>query len=73
MPARTGLIVQRIRSYKQCRGSDDEDIEVLAQALISLSFDFGFIRPAILRQSRQRTKNLAKRAANLLSRSVPES
>ena len=70
MPARTGLIVQRIRSCKQCRCSDDEDVEVLAHALISLSFDFGFIRPAILRQNRQRAKNLGKRAANLLSRSV---
>jgi hypothetical protein len=70
MPARTGLIVQRIRSCKQCRCSDDEDVEVLAHALISLSFDFGFIRPAILRQNRQQAKNLAKRAASLLSRSV---
>jgi AcrR family transcriptional regulator len=70
MPARAGLIVRRIRSYKQCRCSDDEDVEVLAHALISLSFAFGFIRPAILRQNRQQTKNLAKRAANLLSRGV---
>ena len=70
MPARTGLIAQRIRSYKQYRCSDDEDIEVLAHALTSLSFDFGFIRPVILRQNRQETKHLAKRAANLLSRSV---
>ena len=31
MPARTGLIVQRIRCYKKPRGSHDEDIEVLAQ------------------------------------------
>jgi len=47
-----------------------EDIEVLAHALISLSFDFGFIRPAVLRQNREQTKTLAKRAASLLSRSV---
>jgi len=70
MPARIGLIAQRIRSYKQYRCSDDEDIEVLAHALTSLSFDFGSIRPVILRQNRQETKHLAKRAANLLSRSV---
>jgi hypothetical protein len=43
---------------------------LLARALISLSFDFGFMRPTILRQSRQHTKELARRAANLLSRSV---
>jgi AcrR family transcriptional regulator len=70
MPARTGLIVERIRSYKKPRGSHDEDIEVLAQMLTSLSFDFGFIRPAILRQNRHQTKNLAKKAATLLTRSV---
>jgi hypothetical protein len=62
IPARTGLMVQRIRSYKQCCCSNDEDVEVLARALISLSFDFGFIRPAILRQNRQQAKNLSKRA-----------
>ena len=70
LPARTGLIAQRIRSYRQRCPADDEDIEVLAHALISLSFNFGFIRPAILRQNREQTKNLARKAANLLCRSV---
>jgi AcrR family transcriptional regulator len=70
MPARTGLIAQRIRCYQQGCFSKDEDIQVLARALISLSFDFGFIRPAILRQNREQTKTIARRAADLLSRSI---
>lgn len=69
LPARAGLIAQRLRCYKQCRFAA-EDIEVLAHALISLSFNFGFIGPAILGQNREQTKNLARRAAHLLSRSV---
>jgi AcrR family transcriptional regulator len=70
MPARTGLIAQRIQRYKKCRFANDEDIEVLAHALISLSFDFGFIRPAILGQDREQTKTLARKAASLLSGSI---
>ncbi len=69
MPARTALVAQRIRLYTPSRCSN-EDIEMLAHALISLGFDFGFIRPAILRQSRQQTKHLARRAASLVSRSL---
>ncbi len=68
MPARTALVAQRIRSYTPSHCSN-EDIEMLAHALISLGFEFGFIRPAILRQNRQQTRHLARRAANLLSRS----
>jgi AcrR family transcriptional regulator len=72
MPARTGLIAQRIRRYRQggFSNNDDDDIEVLARALISLSFDFGFIKPTILGLNREQAKHLARRAANLLSRSV---
>jgi AcrR family transcriptional regulator len=69
MPARTALVVQRIRSYTPSHCSN-EDIEMLAHALISLGFEFGFIRPAILRQNRQQTRHLARRAAKLLSRSL---
>ena len=69
MPARIALVAQRIRLYAPDHCSS-EDIEMLAQALISLGFEFGFIRPAILRQNRQQTKHFARRAANLLSRSL---
>ena len=69
MPARTALVAQRIRSYTPSHCSN-EDIEMLAHALISLGFEFGFIRPAILRQNRQQTRHLARRAAKLLSRSL---
>jgi AcrR family transcriptional regulator len=70
MPARTELIAQRLRRYWNRRFSNDDDIELLARSLISLSFDFGFMRPTILRQNREHTKKLARRAANLLSRSI---
>jgi AcrR family transcriptional regulator len=70
MPARAGLIAQRIRCYQRFRSAKDEDIEALAHALISLSFEFGFIRPAILRENRRQTRSLARKAANLLSRSI---
>lgn len=70
MPARTGLIAQRIRCYRQCRIAVDEDVEELARTLISVSFDFGFIQPAILGQNRKQSKIRGRRAANLLSRSL---
>lgn len=70
MPARAGLIAQRLRCYKQNRSTKDKDIEALAHTLISLSFDFGFIRPAVLRQNRAHAKILARRAASLLTRGV---
>jgi AcrR family transcriptional regulator len=70
MPARTGLIAQRIQRDKKCRSANDEEIEVLAHALISMSFDRGFIRPVILGQDREQTKTLARRAAKLLSGSI---
>ena len=67
MPARTAMVAQTLRSYNPGHGSN-EDIEMLAHVLVSLGFDFGFIRPAILRQNRQQTRNIARRAAALLSR-----
>jgi AcrR family transcriptional regulator len=70
MPARTELIAQRISGYLQGRFSDDEEIEELARLFISISFDFGFIKPAILGEKRKQTKLLARKAANLLSRRV---
>jgi len=69
-PGRANMIAQRLRRYEQCRFADEKDIEVLAHALMALSFNFGFIRPAILGQDREQTKNLARRAANLLSRAI---
>jgi hypothetical protein len=71
MPARTVFIAQRLRGYPHSQFSNDEEIEELARILVSLSFDFGFIRTAILGQNRKQTRILARRAANLLSRSVP--
>jgi AcrR family transcriptional regulator len=68
MPARTQLVAQRIRLHRP--GSSNEDVEMLAHALISLGFEFGFMRPSILRQNRRQTKHLAQRAARLLSRSL---
>src|SRR6478672_593416 len=69
MPARTVLVAQRIRLCAPSHHSN-KDIEMLAHALISLGFAFRFIRPAILRQDRQQTNRLARRAASLLSRSL---
>ena len=36
------VIAQRLRRYEQCRLADEKDIEVLAHALMALSFNFGF-------------------------------
>jgi AcrR family transcriptional regulator len=69
-PRRAKLIAQRLRRHQQSRSAVGEDIIVLAHALMALSFNFGFIRPAILRQDRGQTRNLARRAASLLSRAV---
>jgi AcrR family transcriptional regulator len=68
MPARTALVAQRIHLYKP--GCSKEDIEIFANVLLSLGFEFGFLRPSILRQNRRQTKHLAKQAARLLSRGV---
>jgi len=69
-PQRAQMIAQRFRRYSQCRFANDADLEALAHALLALSFTFGFVRPAILRQDREQTSKLARRAANLLSRGV---
>jgi AcrR family transcriptional regulator len=69
-PVQASAIVRRLRRSEGCRLSDDKDVEVLAHALMALTFNFGFIGPAILRQDREQAKNLARRAANLLSRAV---
>jgi AcrR family transcriptional regulator len=71
MPVRTVFIAQRLRGYRHPQFSNDEEIEELARILVSLSFDFGFIRTAILGQNRKQTRILARKAVHLLSRSVP--
>jgi hypothetical protein len=67
-PVQESVITQRLQRYVGCLFCENKDVEVLAQALMALSFNFGFIRPAILGEDREQTKNAARRAANLLSR-----
>jgi hypothetical protein len=65
------MIARRLRRHKECPFTDGKDIEGLAHALMAMSFNFGFIRAAILGQNRTQTKTMAIRAAKLLSRAVP--
>ena len=65
------MIARRLRRHQQCRFADEKDVEGLAHALMALSFNFGFIRAAILGQNRRQTKHLAQRAARLLSQAAP--
>jgi AcrR family transcriptional regulator len=65
--AGASMIARRLRRHKECPFDDEKDIEGLAHALMAMSFNFGFIRAAILGQQRRQTKTLAVRAAKLLS------
>jgi AcrR family transcriptional regulator len=69
--AGASMIARHLSRHKECPLTDEKDIEGLAHALMAMSFNFGFIRAAILGQNRTQTKNLAIRAAKLLSRAVP--
>ena len=69
--AGASMIARRLRRHKECPFTDGKDVEGLAHALMAMSFNFGFIRAAILGQNRTQTKTMAIRASKLLSRAVP--
>ncbi len=66
---RTKIIVERLMRFQSSKRFTEEEIEALAQSVGALGFVFGFMRPVVLGQDRERAKEIANIIAKLLVRS----
>jgi TetR/AcrR family transcriptional regulator, regulator of cefoperazone and chloramphenicol sensitivity len=66
---RTKIIVERLKRFQSSKRFTEEEIEALAQSVGALGFVFGFMRPVVLGQDRERAKEIANTIAGLLVRS----
>src|SRR5437899_6833943 len=53
---RTRAIVERLRNFTQSRSLPAQELEALAHCISIPSFMFGFMRPAVLHQDREKAK-----------------
>ncbi|MCU1296381.1 MAG: TetR/AcrR family transcriptional regulator [Acidobacteriaceae bacterium] len=65
---RTRTIVERLKRYRASKRFSDEEIEALAHSVGALGLVFGFMRPVVLGQDRDRAKKVANTIAKLLAR-----
>jgi len=65
---RTRAIVERLRNFTQSRSLPAQELEVLAHFISITSFMFGFMRPAVLRQDREKSKKMAIMMAQMMVR-----
>jgi AcrR family transcriptional regulator len=65
---RTKAIDERLRKFKECRALREEEIDALAHFVTVLGFAFGFVRPMVLRQDRNRARKMAATIAKILAR-----
>jgi AcrR family transcriptional regulator len=63
-------IAERLRHYRNHRVLDDDDIEAASNAISSLCFVFGFMRPAVLGYHRKETKRVAVNVAKIIVRGL---
>jgi AcrR family transcriptional regulator len=61
-------IAERLKTFEDCRELPEEEIEALAHFIKVTGFMFGFMRPAVLRQSRDRARRMATVIATILLR-----
>ena len=66
---RTKAIDERLRKFKECRALPDQEIDALAHFVSVLGFAFGFVRPIVLRQERNRARKMAATIAKIVARS----
>jgi AcrR family transcriptional regulator len=64
----TKTIGERLRNFKECRRLPDQEIDALAQFVSMLGFTFGFVRPIVLRQDRNRGRKMAATIAKIVAR-----
>jgi AcrR family transcriptional regulator len=65
---RTKAIDERLRKFKECESLPDHEIDALAHFVSVLGFAFGFVRPMVLRQERNRARKMAATIANIVAR-----
>ncbi len=65
---RTRAIVERLRNFTQSRSLPAQELEALAHFISITSFMFGFMRPAVLRQDREKSKKMAIMMAQMMVR-----
>ena len=64
----TKPIGERLRQFKECRALPDQEIDALAHFVSVLGFTFGFMRPMVLRQDRDRARKMAATIARIVAR-----
>jgi hypothetical protein len=65
---RTKAFDERLRKFKECRALPDPEIDALAHFVSVLGFTFGFMRPMVLRQDRDRARKMAATIARIVAR-----
>jgi TetR/AcrR family transcriptional regulator, regulator of cefoperazone and chloramphenicol sensitivity len=65
---RARAIIERLRNYPQSRSLPAQELEALAHFISITSFMFGFMRPAVLHQDREKTKKMAIMMAQMMVR-----
>jgi AcrR family transcriptional regulator len=63
--ARLKTISERLKHYESCASLSQDTMEALAQAVGMLGLVFGFVRPVLLGQDRQRAKKMATTVASV--------
>lgn len=67
---RAKAIAKRLRKFEECRSMAKEELDALAHFIGIIGFMFGFMRPVVLRQGRDRARKTAAAIATLLARSL---
>jgi AcrR family transcriptional regulator len=65
---RTRAIVERLRNFTQSRSLPAQELEALAHFISITSFMFGFMRPVVLHQDREKAKKMAVMMARMMVR-----
>lgn len=65
---RTKVFDERLRKFKECSVLPDQEIDALAHFISLLGFTFGFVRPVVLRQDRDRARKMAATIARIVAR-----
>ena len=65
---RASAITERLRNFTQGRSLPAQELEALAHFISITSFMFGFMRPAVLHQDREKAKKMAVMTAQMMVR-----
>jgi AcrR family transcriptional regulator len=65
---RASAIAERLRSFTQSRSLPAQELETLANFISITGFAFGFMRPVVLHQDREKAKKMAVMTARMMVR-----